>query len=80
MAAIRDSKMNQGSLRLFHAEKYVDLCLFAILLTANHDFYLQKDFDDEMATPICVCLAACMIEDLALPCLPDELTERSAQF
>eukprot|EP00112_Aurelia_sp_Birch-Aquarium-sp1_P003496 Seg1390.9 transcript_id=Seg1390.9/GoldUCD/mRNA.D3Y31 product="Integrator complex subunit 3" protein_id=Seg1390.9/GoldUCD/D3Y31 len=35
----------------------------------------MKDFDDEMAAPICVCLAACMIEDLALPCLPDELTE-----
>ncbi|XP_065059923.1 integrator complex subunit 3-like [Rhopilema esculentum] len=39
----------------------------------------MKDFDDEMATPICVCLAACLTDDLALPCLPDELTESAIE-
>jgi len=39
----------------------------------------MKDFDDEMATPICVCLAACLVDDLALHCLPEELSESAIE-
>eukprot|EP00794_Sanderia_malayensis_P010039 gene10039-11064_t len=39
----------------------------------------MKEFDDEMATPICVCLAACLIDDLATPCLPADDEERQSE-
>ncbi|XP_057302990.1 integrator complex subunit 3-like [Hydractinia symbiolongicarpus] len=37
------------------------------------------DFDDEIASPLCVCLANCLADDLALPVLPDSITEKTIE-
>jgi len=37
------------------------------------------DFDDEQATPLCVCLANCLTADLCLPVIPDQLNEKSIE-